>query len=79
MNPLRIKPAWVSQVCCYLQLTDGEVATAKVVFVDAEYEDIIVDIITTSHPLMYKGPSNAAYTIPMVDVESATICPELIS
>ena len=56
-----------------LRLRDGEVATANVIFVDAEYEDIIVDIVTTNHPLTYRGPSNAAYTIPAAEVESAVI------
>jgi hypothetical protein len=46
-----------------LRLHDGEIATVKVTFVDAEYEDIIVDIISTNRPENYKGPSNAAYVI----------------
>ena len=46
-----------------LRLHDGEIATVTVTFVDAEYEDIIVDIISTNHPEKYKSPSNAVYVI----------------
>jgi hypothetical protein len=46
-----------------LHLKDGEIATAKVLFVDAEYEDIIVDIIATNRHYKNKGPANPAYTI----------------
>ncbi|HKU20205.1 MAG TPA: hypothetical protein VJQ50_04265 [Terriglobales bacterium] len=53
-----------------LRLHDGEVATVKVTFVDAEYEDIVVDIIGTNHPEKYKGPSNAAYVIEAADLAS---------
>ena len=60
-----------------LHFRDGEVATVKVVFVDAEYEDIIVDIVTTNRPHIYKNLSSAAYTISAVEIERAEICPEL--
>jgi len=33
-----------------LHLSDGEIATAKIVYVDAEYEDIIVDMVRTNRP-----------------------------
>ena len=60
-----------------LHLTDGEIATAEVVFVDTEYEDIIVHIVTTNRPLTYKDPSNAAYAIPVADIQRAVISSEL--
>ncbi len=39
-----------------LHLLDGEIATAKIAFVDAEYEDIIVEIIQTNRPESYRKP-----------------------
>lgn len=53
-----------------LHLHDGETATVTVTFVDAEYEDIIAEIIETNRPEKYKGPSNAVYTIPAADLAS---------
>jgi len=53
-----------------VHLKDGEVATVKISFVDAEYEDIIVDIIATNSPDEYKGPANSAYTIPVAALTS---------
>ena len=38
-----------------LHLHDGETATAKIAFVDDEYEDIIVDIIDTDRPEVARG------------------------
>jgi len=52
-----------------LKLSDGEIATVKVLFVDFEYEDIIVDIINTDRPQRYKQ-SDAAYTIDVADIVS---------
>jgi hypothetical protein len=54
-----------------LHLRDGEIVTARIVLVDAEYEDIIVDIINTNRPGQYKGPDNSAYTISASDIASA--------
>jgi O-succinylbenzoate synthase len=55
-----------------LHLKDGEIATVKVRFVDAEYEDIIVDIIATNRPDLYKrDPANSSYTIPVGSLASA--------
>jgi hypothetical protein len=31
-----------------LQLSDGEISTAKIAFGEAEYEDIVVDIISST-------------------------------
>jgi hypothetical protein len=59
-----------------LRLRDGEIATAKIAFVDAEYEDIVVDIVQTNRPEQYKGPPDSAYTIRAADIASvATECP----
>ena len=54
-----------------LNLHDGECATAKVTYVDEEYEDIIVDIFHTSRPEAYKVSINScAFTIPAAAVDS---------
>jgi len=51
-----------------LHLRDGEIAAVRVVFVDAEYEDLTVDIIQSNRE--YKGPKGSAYTISAADVVS---------
>lgn len=51
-----------------LRFHDGEIATVRVEFVDAEYEDIIVDIINTNRRDKYKGPSMSVYAIPAADL-----------
>jgi hypothetical protein len=52
-----------------LHLNDGEIAQAKVVFVFTEYEDMVVDIITTNRPDKYTaGLSSAAYVIQASDL-----------
>jgi hypothetical protein len=54
-----------------LRLNDGEIAKAKVVFVFAEYEDMVVDIITTDRPDKYaRGISSCAYVIHASDLAS---------
>ena len=54
-----------------LNLHDGECVTAKVTYVDAEYEDIIVNIFHTSRPEAYKVPIHScAFTIPGASVDS---------
>jgi hypothetical protein len=45
-----------------LDLNDGEVLRARVLFVDFEYEDIVVDVLETNQPEHYKDPS-ATYTV----------------
>ena len=50
-----------------LQLKDGEVPRGKVVFVDLEYEDIIVKVLETNQPEHYKDP-NACYAIAASDI-----------
>jgi hypothetical protein len=53
-----------------LHLRDGERATAKIAFVDAEYEDIVVDILDTNRPEAYKVPiASCAFTIPAIEVD----------
>jgi hypothetical protein len=52
-----------------LGLADGEITTGKIVFVDAEYEDIIVDIVSTNRPDNYRD-SDSAYTIAAIDLIS---------
>jgi hypothetical protein len=42
-----------------LRLSDGEITTAKIAFVDNEYEDIIVP--TTSYPGRLEGRNLLAY------------------
>lgn len=54
-----------------LNLHDGEIATAKILFVDAEYQDIIVDIVHTNRPETYKKSISAcAFTIRASNVDS---------
>jgi hypothetical protein len=53
-----------------LNLHDGEVATVKIAFVDAEYGDIMVDIIHTDSPEQYKGQADSAYTIRASEIVS---------
>ena len=53
-----------------LALSDGEITTAKISFVDAEHEDIVVDIIQTNRPDNYRR-AGSAYAIAASDVASA--------
>ena len=53
-----------------LRLSDGEILTARINFVDVEYEDVIVDVVETSNPSKYRGPKNAVYTVKAGDVVS---------
>jgi hypothetical protein len=53
-----------------LRLHDGEIATVRVVFVDAEHDDIVVEIVHTNRPGQYKGPPNSWYTIRPADIAS---------
>jgi hypothetical protein len=39
-----------------LHMREGEIATAKIAFVDAEYEDIIVDVVQMNRPEAYQKP-----------------------
>jgi small nuclear ribonucleoprotein (snRNP)-like protein len=54
-----------------LNLKGGETLRAKVLFVDFEYEDIIVDVLETNQPENYKDP-NACYTVDASDIVTAT-------
>lgn len=49
-------------------LHDGEVAVVKIVFVDLEYQDVIVDVLESNRT--YSGPANAVYTIRAADIAS---------
>lgn len=52
-----------------LHLKNGEIARAKVVFVFAEYEYMVVDIVNTNRPDKYTaGISSAAYVIQASDL-----------
>jgi hypothetical protein len=53
-----------------LCLHDGEIARARILFVDLEYEDIIVDIIDSNRIQEYKGWSNDTYAIRADDLAS---------
>jgi hypothetical protein len=54
-----------------LHLLDGEILTVNVMFVDGEYEDIIVDILSTNQPEVYKVSLNSsAFTIAVGDILS---------
>ena len=55
-----------------LDLNDGEVLRAKVLFVDFEYEDIIVDVLETNQPEHYKDPS-ASYTVDASSIVSVRV------
>ena len=52
-----------------LKLSDGEITTAKIAFVDVEDEGIVVDIISTNRPDNYRH-SDAAYAIAAADLVS---------
>ena len=55
-----------------LRMVDGEIATAEVVYVDSEYEDIIVNIVHTNRPEGYKASRvDCAFTIRAANVDSA--------
>jgi hypothetical protein len=53
-----------------LNLLDGEISTVKILFVDTEYDDIIVDIIHTNNSKQYTGPPDCVYTIRACDILS---------
>jgi hypothetical protein len=50
-----------------LHLLDGEIATAKVDFVDAEYEDIIVTVLASNR--QYEKADKSAFAIRAADIE----------
>jgi len=52
-----------------VRLLNGEVATVQIIYVDAEYEDIIVDVVQTNRPENYQQ-SGAAYAISVADIIS---------
>lgn len=50
-----------------LHLLDGEILKAKIIFVDMEYEDLVVDVVETNQPEHYKDP-DACYTVRAADI-----------
>jgi len=59
-----------------LHLSDGEIATAKIVYVDAEYEDIIVDMVRTNRPDGYQKPiGTSAFAVRISDIEFIEVTP----
>jgi hypothetical protein len=50
-----------------LTLSDGEITKAKILFVDSEYEDIVVDVISTNRPETYRR-SDSSYIVRVVDL-----------
>ncbi|HEY6466755.1 MAG TPA: hypothetical protein VIY69_12230 [Candidatus Acidoferrales bacterium] len=50
-----------------LHVLDGEILKAKIIVVDMEYEDLVVDVVETSQPEHYKGP-DACYTVRAADI-----------
>ncbi len=59
-----------------ISMNDGELLTARVAFVDAEYEDIVVDIVHTNRLETYRVPiSSAAFTIPATNITSIQVVP----
>jgi hypothetical protein len=50
-----------------LHLYDGEITTAKVDFVDAEYEDIIVSVLTSNRH--YERPGELALAIRAAEIQ----------
>jgi hypothetical protein len=58
---------WQNKVVV-LSLRDGEITTAKVDFVDLEYEDIIVTVLVSNRK--YEQPSERAFAIAAADISS---------
>jgi hypothetical protein len=46
------------------------VLTDEIKFVDVEYEGVVVDILETTCPGRYKGPTNSVYAVEATDVAS---------
>jgi hypothetical protein len=68
MNIAELKPYEDKTVI--LHMRDGEITTAKIVFVDAEYEDIIVDIVQTNRPETYQKPiQSSAFAVRLSDLD----------
>jgi hypothetical protein len=52
-----------------LKLSNGEITTAKIVFIDTEYEDFVVDVVTTNRPDTYHR-TDSVYAIAAADLVS---------
>lgn len=57
-----------------LRITDGEIVKVKIRIVDEEYDDLIVDVLETSSPELYRNPQ-AAYTFAATEIKSAELVP----
>jgi len=55
-----------------LRMANGETAKVRVLVIDEEYDDLIVDVLETSTPERYRDRS-AAYTFAASDIESAEL------
>jgi hypothetical protein len=56
-----------------LHLSDGERLKAKLMFVDLEYEDVIVAVLETNQPQHYKYPKTV-YTVQNATIQSVDVC-----
>jgi hypothetical protein len=52
-----------------LRLSNGEITTAKILHVDDECNDFVVDILSTNRPDTYRNP-DSAYSIGAADLVS---------
>jgi hypothetical protein len=53
-----------------LRLSNGEITTAKILHVDDEYSDLVVNIISTNRQDTYRDP-DSVYAIAVADLVSA--------
>jgi hypothetical protein len=59
-----------------LHWRNGEIAKVKIAFVDAEYEDIIVDIVQTNRPEDYQEPiGSSSFAIQLSDLDFVEAVP----
>jgi hypothetical protein len=52
-----------------IQMIDGEQLRAKIVFVDSEYDDVIVDVLETNRPAQYRTVNQkCSYALPLSEL-----------
>lgn len=57
-----------------IHCSDGEILTARIIFVWDEYGDVTFDIISTNRPEKYESfPAGSAHTINLSDITSVEI------
>ena len=56
-----------------LHLSNGERLKAELIFVDLEYDDVIVDLLETNQPQDYRYPK-PGYTVPNAMIQSVEVC-----